>query len=152
MRTPDARQAVIDRYVQMIMDYVVYGKVPVNANPQVFQQSLILQVADGVRGAIHYELLNTSPNYALANARQQAEQQQQQLAAMQQQPALPAPGRGGSTNINEGGVEPQQYTPNIAYQAGIRRPGVGMNESLQGQLGPKAEAGMGLSVPAGGTV
>ena len=65
---------------------------------------------------------------------------------------LPPPSQGGSTNINEGGVEPQQYTPNIAYQAGIRRPGVGMNESLQGQLGPKAEAGAGLSVPAGGTV
>ena len=153
MRTPDARQAVIDRYVQMIMDYVVYGKVPANANPQVFQQSLILQVADGVRGAIHYELLNTSPNYALANARQQADIQNQQMAAMQQQQAaLPPPGQGGSTNINEGGVEPQGYQPNVAYQAGIRRPGIGMNESLQGQLGPKAESGIGLSVPAGGTV
>ena len=151
MRTPDARQAVIDRYVQMIMDYVVYGKVPVNANPQVFQQSLILQVADGVRGAIHYELLNTSPNYALANARQQAEQAQMSAQQMMgaQQAALPAPGRGGSTNINEGGVEPQQYMPNIAYQAGIRRPGVGMAPTLQEQLGQRAKT-EGLSMPAGG--
>lgn len=145
MRTPDARQAVIDRYVQMIMDYVVYGKVPVNANPQVFQQSLILQVADGVRGAIHYELLNTSPNYALSNARQQAQQVQQQ---QQMQQALPPPGQGGSTNINEGGVEPQPYMPNVAYQAGIRRPGIGMAETLQQQIGPKA-GGEGLSMPAG---
>jgi hypothetical protein len=148
MRTPDARQAVIDRYVQMIMDYVVYGKVPVNANPQVFQQSLILQVADGVRGAIHLELLNTSPNYAMASARNQAQQNQMAMQNMQSQQALPPPGRGGSTNINEGEVEPQQYMPNIAYQAGIRRPGIGMAETLEGQVGSRV-GGEGLSVPAG---
>jgi hypothetical protein len=152
MRTPDARQAVIDRYVQMIMDYVIYGKVPAGANPQVFQQSLILQVADGVRGAIHQELLSTSPNYALASARQGAQEVAQQAQMMQQQlgvsGALPPPGQGGSTNINEGGVEPQGYQPNLAYQAGIRRPGVGMAESLQQQIGPKANI-PGVSVPAG---
>jgi hypothetical protein len=147
MRTPDARQAVIDRYVQMVMDYVVYGKVPAGANPQIFQQSLILQVADGVRGAIHYELLNTSPNYALAAARSQAEQNQQM---MQQQAALPPAYQGGSTNIAEGGVEPQGYQPNLAYQAGIRRPGIGMAESLEGQVGSRV-GGQGISVPAGGT-
>lgn len=145
MRTPDARQAVIDRYVQMVMDYVIYGKVPAGANPQIFQQSLILQVADGVRGAIHYELLNTSPNYALASARNQAQQNQMM---MQQQAALPPATQGGSTNIAEGGVEPEGYQPNLAYQAGIRRPGIGMAETLQGQVGGRV-GGEGLSVPAG---
>jgi hypothetical protein len=145
MRTPDARQAVIDRYVQMVMDYVIYGKVPAGANPQIFQQSLILQVADGVRGAIHYELLNTSPNYALAAARNQAQQNQMM---MQQQAALPPATQGGSTNIAEGGVEPEGYQPNLAYQAGIRRPGIGMAETLQGQVGGRV-GGEGLSVPAG---
>jgi hypothetical protein len=81
----------------------------------------------------------------LASARNQAQQNQMM---MQQQAALPPATQGGSTNIAEGGVEPEGYQPNLAYQAGIRRPGIGMAETLQGQVGGRV-GGEGLSVPAG---
>ena len=152
MKTPDARQAVIDRYVQMIMDYVVYGKVPNGSNPQVFTQSLILQVADGVRGSVHYELLNTSPNYALANARQEADKASQMAQQMNAQDtgmqALLPPPQGQPQGPSPMEAPNQEEYGNVAYQAGIRRPGIGMAPSLQGQLGAKAGLG-GMSMPAG---
>jgi hypothetical protein len=126
MRTPDARQAVIDRYVQIIADYVMYGKVPPTANPQIFPQSLVVQIADGVRGQVHYELVQTSPNYALKVARDMAQQTQMGQQGM---------GQPGTTNVAEA--------------AGIRRPGMGMAPTLQQQLGANAPGATAMPVMGG---
>lgn len=125
MRSQDARQAVIDRYVQMAVDYAMYGKVPATAQPQLWPESLIVQIANGIRGDVHYELLDTSPNYALANARAQAGMANQNMAmqdAMSQGLMPPTQGVGGE----------------ISEAAGISRPGMGMASTLAGQLGSGA--------------
>ena len=139
LKTPDARQWVIDRYVQMIKNYVIYGQVPSNSNPNIFPQSLLVQVADGIRGAIHYELLNKSPNYALASARQGAQQVQQQMAQN-------AP----SQLMNP--TETDRVPPgeqNIATAVGIRQPGIGMAPTLEGQLGAAVPGGQAMPMMAG---
>ena len=156
MKEQDSRQSIINRYVQMTTDYVVYGKVPANSNPDIFPKSVISQVAEGVRGAVHYELLNTSPNYALANARQQAQeaQQQAQKAMVAQQtggggmpppagPMAPPPSQApGAPPTNQLEPAPDQTYP-VAAAAGIKRPGMGMSDTLNQQLGA-ALPGMGV--------
>jgi len=160
MKTQDSRQAIIDRYVQMTTDYVVYGKVPANSNPDIFPKSVISQVAEGVRGAVHYELLNSSPNYALANARQQAQeaQQQAQQAMVAQQtggggmpppagPMAPPPGQAPGAPPELQPQEPQTYP--VANAAGIRRPGMGMSSTLDQQLGQAVPGGQAMATPVG---
>ncbi len=127
MDSQDARQEVIDGYVEMIVDYVMYGRMPVDANPQVFPQSLVVQIADGVRGRVHYELIQQNDNYALKVAGDMA-QQANMLANPQQQQLQP----GGSP----ASMQPDQGLGGAVSQAsGVRQPGVGMAPTLQGATG-----------------
>ena len=79
MKVQDARQAVIDMYAQQ----------GVNAT----MPSLIQTAAAAVQGEITYELLNTSPNFALASARQMAAQAQQPAVGPDGQPVQPEGGQ-----------------------------------------------------------
>ena len=117
LREQDPRQWVIDRYVQIAVDYAMLGKMPAMSQPQMWPESLIVQIANGIRGDVHYQLLDSSPNYALANARTQATQLNQQMGMMP-----PTEGMGGA--ISEAG--------------GVRQPGMGMAATLQGQMGAGA--------------
>lgn len=124
MRTDDARQAVVDRYVQIIKDYVLLGKMPEGYIPAPgAPPPLLMVIADGVRGAIHYELLQSSANYALASARMSAQQAQQ-----------PQLGMGGG----------------LSQAAGIAQPGLGAAPDLQSQLGSNVPGGMAPTTMAAG--
>lgn len=108
----DARESIVRANQQMIVD-VIMGKRP--SVPGSFPE----QVAAVVRGNVHYRALQDVPGYALAMADQDAEQAnmqaQQMMAGMQQpQPAGPA------------------------SAAGVRRPGMGLATTLQGQEGSNA--------------
>ena len=125
VRSEDARQSVIDRYVQLIKNYVILGQLPPGYVPTPGSPPpMITVVADGIRGAIHYELLQTSANYADANARQQA-----QAAQAAQQPAVPP--------------------ASITTAAGMQVPGAGLAPTLQGQLGSNVPGGMAPASMAG---
>jgi hypothetical protein len=110
----DSRQAVIDYWVDQVVRAVMGGQ---PAAPG----SVIQIVADGVRGQLNYELIQQSPNYAIAMAEQMAGQAQMgmQEQAMAPQGGPPSPGG------------------NVAEVAGVRRPGMGMAETLQGQIGSR---------------
>ena len=91
-KTEDSRQAVIDMYVQQVVSYVMSGILPLGANPNTDPngvQPVIKVVADSVRGALNYALLEQSPNYAIATAEAMAQQ-----AAQQAQHAPQIPGQG----------------------------------------------------------
>lgn len=114
-KVQDSRQAVIDYWVDQVVKAVMEG---VPAQPG----SVVQIVADGVRGQLHYELIQQSPNYAISVAENMASQAQQSLQ--------PQPQQGG----------------NVAAAAGIRRPGMGMANTLQGQLGSRIQPGGDLAV------
>lgn len=152
LRTPDSRQWVIDRYVQMIKNYVIYGAVPTNSNPNIFPQSLMVQIADGIRGAIHYELLETSPNYAFTDARNQAEQMQQQMQQQQQPGMMPGMPSAEAPSQLMNPVETDIVPPgeqNFAAAMGIRQPGIGMAQTLEGQLGAGMPSNAAMPLMAG---
>lgn len=117
-RSQDARQKVIDLYVQMGVDYLMTGALPTAAGPiDPTAMPLIKQIADGVRGQIHYNMLRSSANYAIAQA--------EQIVAQAQQPQPGAPVGGG----------------NVAAAAGIRQPGMGMAGTIEGVLGNNLPGG-----------
>jgi hypothetical protein len=122
LRVPDSREAVVEMYSQQVMDQVING---IAAPPG----SLIDQIAQSVQGRVHYMLIAESDNYALGVAEQMAMQAQQLM--QQQQGQVP-----GQTTP---GDEPQG---NVAEPAGVKEPGMGMNPSLQGQLGSAVPGGM----------
>ncbi len=125
----DARDAMIRRYVQATVNYVVLGQMPQNYAPGGAIQPVFIQVADGVRGAVHYQLINESDNYAVAVARQMAGQ-----ALGGQQPGQPPVPGAPATSVPQNGTP----TQGIAQAAGIRTPGLGMSDTLNGQLGARA--------------
>lgn len=113
----DARAAVIRRWVQILVNYVMTGTLP--PPPPGVQQSalsIVQIVGDGVRGEVHYELLQTDPNYQIAVAENMVAQSQAMGAQGGQQPMPDGQG-------------------NPANAQGARAPGVGMNPTLQGQTG-----------------
>ena len=116
MRVSDGREAIIAYWQSAITKHVM-GVMP--ASPD----SVIFQIAEGVRGEVHYELLASSPQYALQTARGMA--QNAQATAQQAQMASAE----GQTEGLGGGV---------SEAAGVRRPGLGMNDTLQGQQGASA--------------
>ena len=118
-RSQDARQKVIDLYVQMGIDYIMTGVLPTSGAAPIDPTAmpLIKQIADGVRGQIHYEMIKQSANYALAASEQIVQQAQAAQTGM--------PGAGG----------------NVADAAGVRQPGLGMAETLEGQLGGNLPGG-----------
>jgi hypothetical protein len=120
LRTADAREAEIDMYVQMGLDQIMLGTV---APPG----SVIADIAAGVRGVVHYMMIEESDNYAISVAEGMAQQSQ---AAMQT------------------GSQPQGA--NVAQAAGVSEPGMGMDTSLQGQLGSQVPGGLAPAGVAGG--
>ena len=109
----DARESIIGASQQMIVD-IVMGRRP--AVPGTLPE----QVAQIVQGRVHYRALAEVDNYALATSdgmAQQANAQAQQQTAQAQGGSIP--GMGGA----------------VTEAAGIRRPGVGMAPTLQGQVG-----------------
>ena len=120
-RVQDERQAVIDMYVQQVVNHVM-GNVP--APPE----SVIQFVADSVRGQLTYELLATSPNFALASARQ--------MALRASAPAAT-------------GLQPNAGAGNVANAAGARVPGMGLAPTLDQQLGSNVPGGQSAPAPAG---
>lgn len=126
-REQDARQAIVRKYVQQVVDHVMGG---VPAPPG----SVIQMVADGVRGQLHYALLAQSANYSLNNARMQAAQANQQMA-LTTAAGFGAPGGAPSSNVTA--------------PAGIVQPGQGMAPTLEGQLGTGAPGGQAAPSMAG---
>lgn len=112
-REQDSREAVIRRWVQIVTNYVMTGTLPPAVPGGVPGGSAMVQiVADAVRGAVHYEMVQKDDNYAIAVAEQLVQQGNQQ-----QMPT------------GEG---------NVADAAGVRVPGMGMSTTLDGQLGGAA--------------
>ena len=112
-QTSDTRESIIRYWQAKIVGHVM-GTLP--APPE----SMIFQIAEGVRGNVHYALLEQSDNYALENARMQAEQanmQAQQQMAMMQGQTPPGGGLGGP----------------VSEANGIRRPGMGLAPTPQGE-------------------
>ena len=150
-QSEDPRDEMIRRYVQATVNYVVLGQMPQNYQQGGQVQPVFLQVADGVRGAVHYQLIDQSDNYAIAVASQMAQQaqqqgQMQQGAPGQPQGATPAGGAGLSLNgMSQNGMPNQ----GIAQAAGIRMPSMGMAPTLDQQLGPRAQPSPGMQ-PGGG--
>jgi hypothetical protein len=141
-KSQDARQSVIDMYVSQVTAHVI-GGVPAPAG------SLIAMIADGVRGAVNFALLEQSPNYAIASAENAVQQMQQQP----QQVTSPMPGGGsitaGATGALSGPMQPGMGG-NVANAAGIRQPGMGMAPTIEQQLGNGIPGGRSVPTPAGG--
>lgn len=134
-RTSDARQAVIDMYVQMAMDYVMTGVLPTSEGPiDPNAMPLIKQIADGIRGEIHYQMMANNPNYAIAQAEQIAAQAQQQLQGVQ--PGAPGTVQQESAATTKVGWPGAQG--NVAQAVGLHAPGMGMAPTIQQQLGSRA--------------
>jgi hypothetical protein len=123
LRTPDAREAEIDMYVQMVLDQVMTGAA---TQPG----SVIQMVADGVRGIVHYELIKMSDNYALTVA--------EDIAAKAMQ---------GPMQPRQPGMEGQ---PNVAEAAGVSEPGMGAPMTLEDTLGSNVPGGNAPVGVAGG--
>lgn len=113
-RKQDVEQAIIDQEVQKVYDHVIGG---IPAPPG----SVIQIVADGVRGQLNYQLLQMSPNYAIASAEAMA------MQATQTMSTAGAP-QGGEFPSDSG-------QPNVADKAGVSVPGMGQAPTLSGQLG-----------------
>jgi hypothetical protein len=125
-KTEDSRQAVIDMYVQQVVTYVMSGILPPGANPNPQPggvEPIIKVVADSVRGAVNYALLNESPNYAIATAEQMVQQSQSMRPSETGEAAQFGQGGGPS-----GGA-------NVAYSSGVVQPGMGMSADLSQTLG-----------------
>lgn len=162
LREQDAREWQINRWVQIITNYVMTGALPpVPPGTQPGPDPMVKIVADGVRGQVHYALIAQSDNYAWSVARQmaqQASQQAQQGAPGQMPPGgAPPPGQPGQPppmqppgGMGDAGqaVQPQT-TGNVAQAAGIALPGMNMNPTLQGQLGASVPGGPQMSQIAG---
>lgn len=143
LREQDAREWEINRWVQIITNYVMTGALPpVPPGTQPGPDPMVKIVADGVRGQVHYALIAQSDNYAWEVARQMAQQANQQAAQ----------GGGGQPGEQAPAGQPVQpeTTQNVAQAAGVALPGMGMNTTLQGQLGANVPGGPQMGQIAGG--
>lgn len=128
-RKQDPREAEIRMWAQKFKTIAMTGSMA-----EIPPDSLLYTFVQQVRGRVHYQLLQESPQYALNTARQMADQANQQ-AQMQQQAS------------QQEMAPPGSEAPNVANTAGIARPGMGMADTLQQQLGAQAQpppADMGL--------
>lgn len=140
----DVHDAVIRRWVQVIVNYVMTGALPPPPPGATPGPAPIVQlVADGVRGQVHYELIQQSDNYAMTVARQMAGQAQQQLAQPENmQYATP----GSLPYPQDHGQQP----PNVASAAQINVPGQGLTMGgIQQQLGNRINGANAPQQPAG---
>lgn len=136
LRTPDAREAEIDMYVQMVIDQVISGA-------QSQPGSLIDTIAKGMQGQLHYLLIANSDNYARSVAEQMAQQANAAAQGMPQ-PQGVTPGAPQGPPPGQGSLGGAGY----AQAAGVVEPGMGMNPTLQGQLGSNVPGGMASPMPA----
>lgn len=137
----DAREAVVRRWIQIVTNYVMTGALPPPPpGGQPGPAPLVQIVADGVRGAVHYEMIQQSGNYAIAVAENMVQQanQQQQMQMMAQGAGAPAEPNGMMARAMP------QGQGNAAYETGTVMPGMGMAGSLQQQLGPRAPQPAGM--------
>ena len=111
----DPEEAIVRAWAQRAVDIVMLGN-----TSGVDPDSVLADVVKAVRGRITMELLDRSPNFALAQAEQMAGQAEQ-MAAQAQQAGPPLP----STAATAAGG-------NIAAAMGIREPGLGMATDLPG--------------------
>ena len=115
MDSRDARESIIGAHQQNIVD-IVMGRRP--AVPGTLPE----MVSGIVRGRVHYRALQEVDNYALSVSDQMAGDANAQAQQMAQPQGSPPGFGGGATEA-----------------AGIRRPGVGMAPTLQGQVGSRFE-------------
>lgn len=121
LREQDTRAFVLRRWVQLLTNYIMQGILP--PPPPGTQQSAlsILQiVGDGVRGEVHYEMIQTNDNYAVATGMQILAQSQQAMMAQQ-----------GQARPQQGGTPQAAGAPPTSPDV----PGNGMALTLQGQTG-----------------
>ena len=117
-REQDAREAVKRRLKQQLKAYWWTGALPpVPPGAQPGEIPLVKVLGDSLRGRIYYELIARVP--------QVADQVANDMAMQSQQPA------GGD----------------VMGAAGMGMPGMGMNETLQGQLGSNIPGGMAPPAP-----
>lgn len=110
-REQDAEQAVERMYVQQLVNYVMFGALPaVPEGAQPGEMPIFKLIGDALRGRLHYELIQRSPNYAIAQA--------EMIAAQATAP----------------------QTGNVMEAAGIRMPGMGLADTLQQQTGAASPA------------
>ncbi len=123
MKVPDARQAVKDKYKQIVREIVLLGQ-----SQQAQPGSLVYNVAQMVQGRVTFWMMQNSPNFAIASAEQAVAMSGGQAPAYAQTGAAPAGGLASTTS----GQPPQ---PSVAETAGVRAPGIGMAPTLGQQLG-----------------
>lgn len=104
---PDPRGAIISAWAQRATDMVMLGN-----TDQVDPDSLLAEIVRAARGRVTMELLLRSPNFALAQAEQMA-----QNAALAANPQLAAPQESTADAAGRG---------NVAEVDGARQPGIGM--------------------------
>lgn len=136
MKVPDAREAIIKQDQQKLVNAWKYGAEAAGMAPD----SGMYQFLQQMIGNVHYAMLQHNMQYALNFARQQAQMGAQQAAMELQGQADPA-APSGTPQDAEGGMG-----GGAAEAAGIRRPGMGMSTTLQGQLGDRVQA----PLPGGG--
>lgn len=118
LQVQDAREAEIDMYAEQVVQQVIYGT-------QFPPGSLLDQLAKGMQGELHYMLIQQSDNYAISVAEQMAQQAQVQ----EQTGIAPTPGAGpGAPDGSQGVME----------AAGAKVPGMGLSDTVQGQIGAGA--------------
>lgn len=127
LREQDALEFVKRRWIQVLTNYIMLGNLPAPPpGTQPAALSIVQIIGDGVRGEVHYELIQQVPNYAVAVG--------EQLLAQQQQPPTAQPPTGGADT----GVP---SAPSV--------PGQGMALSLPQQLGASAPGGQQLPATVG---
>jgi nucleotide-binding universal stress UspA family protein len=104
---PDPEDAIIRAWAQRAVDIVMIGN-----TEQVDPDAVLHDIVRAVRGRVTVELLNRSPNFALAQAEQMA-----QLAALAAQPQLQATQESTADAAGRG---------NVAETVGAREPAIGM--------------------------
>ncbi len=94
--------------------------------------SVLGDVVQAVRGRITMQMLDQSPNFAMASAEQMAEQSSAAAAQAQQAAMAQAQAAGGAPS----GPGPQVPNPqggNFAAAMGVREPGMGMGIDMPGE-------------------
>ena len=127
----DPEEAELRAIVQQVKQAVLFGDV--SAAPP---GSVLGDVVQAVRGRITMQMLDQSPNFAMASAEQMAQQssaaaQQAQAAAMGQ-----AQGQPGGVPSGPGPQVPNPQNGNFAAAMGVREPGMGMGIDLPGDPVP----------------
>lgn len=146
----DAREAELQRDIQIIKNIVMYGIYPPGYVPGApnAPMPVAIQLADGVRGDVQQMLIEESSAYAV-NAAQQMLAQASQQAMAQQMPMGMGPEAGGMPPVMPGAVGGEMIPGNVATQQGVRQPGMGAAPTIDQQLGAAVPGGM-MAAPSPG--